>query len=112
MVKLSGFADEISQDLGEQLDTIESLGLKYFEFRGVWDKNVLALDQEELAKVKADASGGISRVGPVGVGPAHTLSRPAARVLPQALQNPHLAHAGRRHRLGGNGRLAGLSGSR
>ena len=70
MVKLSGFADEISQDLGEQLDTIESLGLKYFEFRGVWGKNVLALDQEELAKVKAeiDRRGiGVSALGsPLG----------------------------------------------
>ena len=54
MVKLTGFADEISQDLNEQLDTLEALGIKYFEFRGVWDKNVLALDRDELDKVKAE----------------------------------------------------------
>jgi len=41
MIRLSGFADEISPDLNEQLNTLESLGLKYFEFRGVWGKNVL-----------------------------------------------------------------------
>ena len=73
MVKLSGFADEISQDLGEQLDTLESLGVRYFEFRGVWGKNVLALSQEELAKVKAeiDRRGiGVSALGsPLGKAP-------------------------------------------
>jgi sugar phosphate isomerase/epimerase len=73
MVKLSGFADEISQDLGEQLDTLESLGIKYFEFRGVWGKNVLALDREQLAQVKAeiDRRGiGVSALGsPLGKAP-------------------------------------------
>jgi sugar phosphate isomerase/epimerase len=54
MVKLSGFADEISPDLDVQLDTLESLGIKYFEFRAVWGKNVLALSSEELDRVKAE----------------------------------------------------------
>jgi sugar phosphate isomerase/epimerase len=73
MVKLSGFADEISQDLGEQLDTLETLGMRFFEFRGVWGKNVLALNREELDQVKAeiDRRGiGISALGsPIGKAP-------------------------------------------
>jgi 3-dehydroshikimate dehydratase len=70
MVTLSGFADEISQDLDEQLDTLESLGIKYLELRGVWGKNVLALNDEELDTVKAelDRRGiGVSAIGsPIG----------------------------------------------
>jgi 3-dehydroshikimate dehydratase len=54
VVKLSGFADEISQDLHEQMDTLESLDVRYFEFRAVWGKNVLDLTDEELAQVKAE----------------------------------------------------------
>jgi sugar phosphate isomerase/epimerase len=66
MVKLSGFADEISNDLGEQLDTLESLSIRYFEFRGVWGKNVLALSQEELAQVKAEIDRRGIRVSALG----------------------------------------------
>jgi sugar phosphate isomerase/epimerase len=70
MVKLSGFADEISPDLQVQLDTLDSLGIKYLELRGVWGKNVLALTDEELTEVKAelDRRGiGVSAVGsPIG----------------------------------------------
>jgi len=70
VVKLSGFADEISPDLNVQLDTLDSLDIRYLEFRGVWDKNVLSLDDEELAKVKKelDRRGiGVSAIGsPLG----------------------------------------------
>jgi len=54
MVTLSGFADEISQDLDEQLGTLESLGIRHLELRGVWGKNVLDLSDEELDRVKAE----------------------------------------------------------
>lgn len=70
MVKLSGFADEISPELEVQLDTLDSLGVRYMELRGVWGKNVLALDDQERAKVKAelDRRGiGVSAIGsPIG----------------------------------------------
>lgn len=73
MVKLSGFADEISPELDVQLDTLDSLGIKFLELRGVWDKNVLALSDEELDRVKAELdrhSIGISAIGsPVGKAP-------------------------------------------
>ena len=66
MVTLSGFADEISQDLNEQLDTLESLEIKYLEFRGVWDKNVLALTDQELDKVRAELRQRGIRVSAIG----------------------------------------------
>jgi sugar phosphate isomerase/epimerase len=66
MVKLSGFADEISPDLQEQLATLESLGIHYFEFRGVWDKNMLDLTQEELQQVKAAIGARGIRVSALG----------------------------------------------
>lgn len=73
MVKLSGFADEISSDLQVQLDTLESLDLKYLEFRGVWGKNVLDLTDDELAKVKTalrQRGIGVSAIGsPIGKAP-------------------------------------------
>jgi sugar phosphate isomerase/epimerase len=66
MVKLSGFADEISQDLGEQLATLDALGIRYLEFRGVWGKNVLDLSQNELARVKAEIDRRGIRVSALG----------------------------------------------
>lgn len=70
MVKLSGFADEISPDLAVQLDTLEDLQIQYLELRGVWGKNVLQLTDDELDQVKAelDRRGmGVSAVGsPIG----------------------------------------------
>jgi sugar phosphate isomerase/epimerase len=66
VVKLSGFADEISQDLNVQLDTLETLGLTHFEFRGVWGKNVLGLSTEELQKVKAEIDRRGIRVSALG----------------------------------------------
>jgi 3-dehydroshikimate dehydratase len=53
MVTLTGFADEISPDLDVQLDTLEALGIRHLEFRGVWDKNVLDLSPDELNTVRS-----------------------------------------------------------
>lgn len=70
MFTLSGFADEISENLDVQLDVLEELGIRYLEFRGVWGKNVLALDDKEIERVKEalDARGiGVSAIGsPIG----------------------------------------------
>ncbi|WP_257345900.1 sugar phosphate isomerase/epimerase family protein [Pseudalkalibacillus decolorationis] len=54
MVILTGFADEISPELYEQLDVLESEEIKNIEFRGVWGKNVLDLTDEELEQVKEE----------------------------------------------------------
>jgi sugar phosphate isomerase/epimerase len=52
LITLTGFADEISADLEEQMDVLASEGISHIEFRGVWGKNVLKLTDEEAAKVK------------------------------------------------------------
>lgn len=49
---LSGFGDEISSDLNEQLPVMKQNGISHLEIRGVWDKSVLALSDEEAKKVK------------------------------------------------------------
>jgi len=70
MFTLSGFADEISPDLTVQLDTLTQLQVRYLELRGVWNKNVLALQDDELAQVRSalDSYGiGVSAIGsPIG----------------------------------------------
>lgn len=70
MITLTGFADEISQDLEEQLDVLESENIRYLELRGVWGKNVLNLTDEEVFKIKErldDRGFGVSSIGsPIG----------------------------------------------
>jgi 3-dehydroshikimate dehydratase len=70
MFTLSGFADEISADLIEQLDVLESEGIRYLELRGVWGKGVLELDDEEIATIKGELKArgiGVSAIGsPIG----------------------------------------------
>ncbi|MFP3909649.1 MAG: hypothetical protein ACLFVX_07290 [Archaeoglobaceae archaeon] len=52
MFTLTGFADEISADLKEQIEVLEGEGIKYIELRGVYDKNVLELTDEEIVDIK------------------------------------------------------------
>ena len=70
MTKISAFADEISDNLGLQIDTLKSNGVGNIELRGVWGKNVLELTEEEIREVKRKASDsgiGFSAVGsPLG----------------------------------------------
>ncbi len=70
---LSAFGDEISDDLQEQVQSLRELGIAYLELRGVWGKNVLHLDDDEVGRVKqicADHGIGISCIGsPVGKSP-------------------------------------------
>ena len=70
MWTLTGFADEISPDLDEQLDTLAQQSMKYMEVRSVWDTNVLDLTDDELRRVRAacaERGVGISSIGsPIG----------------------------------------------
>jgi len=52
MVTLTGFADEISPDLEEQMNVLEAEGISHIELRSVDGKNVLKLTDEDLEKVK------------------------------------------------------------
>jgi sugar phosphate isomerase/epimerase len=54
MFILSGFADEISPDLNSQLDTLDALGIRYLELRGIWDTGVLSLSDDQVEKAKAE----------------------------------------------------------
>ncbi len=70
MFKISAFADEISDDLDVQIETLKANGVGFIELRGVWGKNVLALTLDEVREVKQRAAEngiGFSAVGsPLG----------------------------------------------
>jgi sugar phosphate isomerase/epimerase len=70
MWTLAGFADEISPELGEQLDTLAGESIRFVELRSVWNKNVLDLTDDEIRTVGAAISGrgiGVSSIGsPIG----------------------------------------------
>jgi sugar phosphate isomerase/epimerase len=52
MIRLSAFADEISQDPIEQLDVLSTHGIKHIEFRAIHGTNVLELDQMQHAEFR------------------------------------------------------------
>lgn len=70
MIKISAFADEISDDLEEQIQTLLANDVRFIELRGVWGKNVLELSEAELRQVKQRAAEngiGFSAIGsPLG----------------------------------------------
>lgn len=66
MWQLSGFIDEISPDLGEQLALAGDLGLRFVELRSVWDTNLLDLDPAQLGRVRRDLDAAGVRVSSIG----------------------------------------------
>ena len=70
MATLSAFADEISDDLSEQIATLKENGVDNIELRKVWGLNVLELTEGQIRDVRkaADDNGmGFSAVGsPLG----------------------------------------------
>lgn len=70
MWTLTGFADEISPELDEQLATLAAEEMRYLEFRSAWDTNVLDLTDDQLDRAAAmlqDAGIGVSSIGsPIG----------------------------------------------
>ena len=51
--KLSIITEEISQDFGHALEVAsKEFGLGYVELRGMWNKNIINLDEKETAEVK------------------------------------------------------------
>ena len=51
-VVLSGFADEISPDLDEQLAVLAAESISHLELRSVWSTNVADLDDMQLARLR------------------------------------------------------------
>jgi sugar phosphate isomerase/epimerase len=70
MWTLTGFADEISPELDQQLDTLVAEQMRFLELRGAWGTNVLKLSDQQVARVKADLAArgiGVSSIGsPIG----------------------------------------------
>ena len=70
MWTLTGFADEISPELDEQLDTLAQESISHMELRSVWNTNVLDLTDDGLERIKLAAAQrgiGISSIGsPIG----------------------------------------------
>ncbi len=50
---LSAFGDEIDQDLALQLQVLNRLGVAHLDLRGAWGKNVMGMEDADLAQVKA-----------------------------------------------------------
>lgn len=49
--RISAFGDEIAPDLDEQLTTLNALGIGGLDLRGAWGKNVLHMEDDDLARV-------------------------------------------------------------
>ncbi len=63
---ITGFADEISRDLGEQIALLTRLGIRHVEFRSAWGTKVLDLTPGQLDRalaMLADAGIAVSAVG-------------------------------------------------
>ncbi len=100
MWTLTGFADEISPDIDEQLQTLAAEEIRHLELRGVWEKNVLNLSDGELHELKirlADAGVGVSSIGsPIGKIPvtdpfdAHMASVARALHVARLLDAPYV----------------------
>ena len=70
MIRLSAFADEISQDPVEQLDVLGRHGIRHIEFRSIHGTNVLDLSDaqhEEFRDLLRSRGFGLSAIGsPIG----------------------------------------------
>jgi sugar phosphate isomerase/epimerase len=63
---LTGFADEISPDLEEQLETLGEESISYMELRSVWNTNVLDLSDDELERIKSATAQRGMRISSIG----------------------------------------------
>ena len=70
MIRLSAFADEISQNPLEQVDVLSGHGIKFIEFRAIHGTNVLDLSESQHAdyrKLLESRGFGLSAIGsPIG----------------------------------------------
>ena len=67
---ITGFADEIAQDLDTQIDGLKKLGMGYVEMRGVDGDNLIFHSNDKIKEIKAkldDAGIKLSALGsPLG----------------------------------------------
>lgn len=64
--KISGFSDEIAEDVDIQFHVLNKLGIHYFEPRGINGKNIAALSDEELSILKEKMSSCGIQVSSIG----------------------------------------------
>jgi len=50
--KLTGFADEIDPELDRQIETLQAEQMRHLELRGVWNTNVVRLNDEQIARIE------------------------------------------------------------
>jgi sugar phosphate isomerase/epimerase len=65
-VILSGFADEISPDPGEQLETLAAHSISHLELRSAWGTSVADLDDRQVATFRAALAAAGVRVSAIG----------------------------------------------
>ena len=87
MIRLSAFADEISQDPMEQIDVLTRHGIRHIEFRAIHGTNVLDLDDEQH-----DAYRGLLRARGFGLS---ALGSPIGKIRITESFDNHLLRFGR-----------------
>ena len=87
MIRLSAFADEISQDPLEQIDVLTRHGIRHIEFRAIHGTNVLDLDDEQH-----EAYRGLSRARGFGLS---ALGSPIGKIRITESFDNHLLRFGR-----------------
>jgi sugar phosphate isomerase/epimerase len=94
---LTGFADEISPELEEQLETLAQESMGYMELRSVWNTNVLDLSDDELDRIRAATAQrgiGISSIGsPIGKVPVTDTFGPHLERFRRALRAADVVEA-------------------
>ena len=51
-IMISGFADEISDNLNTQVESLKKLGISYVEMRGVDGNNLIYHDDKKVSEIK------------------------------------------------------------
>ncbi len=64
--KVSGFADEIAEDIDTQFRVLGKLNIQYFEPRGINGKSIAALSNEEVSALKSKMEAGKIQVSSIG----------------------------------------------
>lgn len=91
---ISGFADEIDQDLNKQLEVIGKLGIKYIEMRGVDGNNLIFHSNAKVHEIKKrldDAGVSLSALGsPIGKIGIDDPFEPHFEALKRAVEVSHM----------------------
>ena len=97
MFELTGFADEISPSLLEQLLVLQEEGVKYLEFRSVDQTNVGDLSNDQVREVKKmldDYGIGVSAIGsPIGKSPINEDFAPCVEKAKRVIDIAHTLDA-------------------